>query len=466
MNYLFRYLSTLLPSELDLIDRLRTTQRERQVIDLLVEIRGVPDVLKRDALDRLEMSASMFDKTCSVLLRRVLDEIVPEGGMRLLEHLVVRNIYDLFLHELRRQEKECLATRDRDAAIRFYVDAFRIMHLRFSSDYSEPIARRMAARYRRLDPSPDVVVFTEACLIAMAIWSEAAQRTGDRRLLERRLRRNDRRIDQETGAQARYRQLKSWITYYGQLRRDPEQRMACLREAVELCESYPDIFPVEEKVELLCQIAEEHYFYQTDLVTPMLMYRDLYDRYPEILRRENYHTFKFIQLCIINGEYVQAEDLLVRYFGTGANLVVPGGGVAKNVALLWTKLLLMADRLDEAQRHLDTAVLLNQKGFFLQFEVECRMLHSVLCFLRGDFDTIERRLPAHIKFLRSKGITYTTSRYYPWFFKIIGAIIDERTTGKKFPAKLVEKWEEFMEGAAAQYGVMLRKMRGGRSGPR
>jgi hypothetical protein len=209
----------------------------------------------------------------------------------------------------------------------------------------------------------------------------------------------------------------------------------------------------------LCQIAEEHYFYRTDLARPLAMYRDLYARYPEILKTEDYHTSKYIQLCLINGAYDEAEMLLGGYYGIETNFEVHAGGRSKTVAMLWTKLLLLTDRPAEARRHLDDAILLNQKGFDLQFEIECRMLHTVLAFLEGDFDLVERRLSTHVKFLRSKGFTYATSRYYPWFFKLTGAFIDERTTGRKPSAKLERKLEEFMEGAAAQYGVLLRKMR-------
>ncbi len=129
------------------------------------------------------------------------------------------------------------------------------------------------------------------------------------------------------------------------------------------------------------------------------------------------------------------------------------------MALLWTKLRLLTGDHDDARSHLEDAILLNQKGFYLQFEIECRLLHTALAFLQGDYDLLERRLPAHLKFLRSKGITLTSARYYHWFFKLVGAFIDERTTGKRLTPQLEHKLEEFMEGAAAQYGVMLRMMR-------
>ncbi len=462
MNYLFRYLSMLRPQEVEALDELRVTPRERDTLNELISLRSFPDASKAQVMERLGMNGSMFDKTCSTLLRGILERAVPEGGVSLLEHLVERAIYDLLLHEMRRQEKEAIAAGDDEILKRFYADAFRVVHLRFSSEYPERLGRQIAVRYRRLDPSPDTLIYTEARLSAMAIWKEASRRTGDgtRERLERRLRRNDRRITESTGPIARFIQLKSWLIYYGQLKRDPESRMAVLRESARLCDAHPDVLTREDKVLTLCQLAEEHYYYKTDLVTPLLMYRELYELYPEELRKEDYHTFKFIQLSTINGDYGTAEDLLVRYFGQAANLVVHGGGRSKDVALLWTKLRLMQGRTEEARKHLDDAVLLNQKGFYFQFEVECRMLHSVISFLEGNFEIIEQRFPAHIKFLRSKGATYKTSRYYPWFFKLMVAFIDERTTGRKLSPSLTRKFEEFMEGPAAQYGMLLRKMRG------
>jgi hypothetical protein len=460
MNYLFRYLTTLKPDELARLRELELSPRERETFELLVSLRGRSEPTKHDATERLAMSGSMFDKACSTLLRRFLEEMVPGGGIALLEHLVEQTIYDLFLHELRRQEKEHLAHDNKKQLTAFYADAFTMLHLRFSSDYNERIARSFAAKYRRLDPSPDTAIYIEASLLNTAIWTEASRRTGDPKRLEQRLLRNDARITSRTAPRVRHRQLKAWINYYGQLKRNPEERMRSLREAVDLCEKHPEIFSQTEKVMTLCQIAEEHYFYHTDLLTPLRMYRELYKRYPDILRNEKYHTNKYIQLCLSNGEYHEAEELLVSYFGTEANLEVHGGGSAKSIALLWAKLSLLTDRLDDARRHIDDAILLNQKQFYVQFEVECRMLHTALSFLAGDFDLVERRLSAHIKYLRSKEITYTTSRFYPWFFKLVGAFVEEQTTGKPLSQKLEAKMEEFMEGAAAQYGVLLRKLRG------
>ena len=119
----------------------------------------------------------------------------------------------------------------------------------------------------------------------------------------------------------------------------------------------------------------------------------------------------------------------------------------------------MSDRLDDARRYLDLAFEQNQKKFYVQYEIECRLLQTTWFYLRGDHDAVERLVPANIKYLRSKNYTLSRSRYYPWFFKLALAFIDEWKLGTRLPAKLERKLEEFDEGAAAQYGILLRKMR-------
>ena len=462
MNYLFRYLTTLKPMEIELARGLDMTSRERELLELLIELRHTPQATKQEVMDRLRMSGSMFDKSCSTLLNRLLLHIVPEGGWAVLQHLIERGVYDLFLHRLRGMQKDVVASGETGEMIRFYRQAFRLLHLRFSSNYPERLARQIGAAWRRLEPTVDTAVEVEALLVGAAIWMEAARRTGEatERKLERRLRMNDKRITPETGAYARYRQLKSWIAYYGQLGKNPEQRISYLNEALRLCEEFPESLTLEEKVKTLCQIAEDHYFYRTDHATPLAMYRDIFRQYAELLRDEDYHRFKLIQLCLITGEYEEAERILASHFGRRANMEVHAGGRAKNMALLWAKLRLLTGDYADARSHLEDAIVLNQKGFYLQMEIECRLLHTAICYLEGDFDLLERRIPAHLKFLRSKGITLTSARYYPWFFKLVGAFIDERTTGQKLTPQLERKLDEYMEGAAAQYGVMLRKMRG------
>lgn len=462
VNYLFLYLRTTTGEEIARLRGMDLSPRESQVLELLLGLREAPEPTKEQATDLLKMSGVMFDKTCSVLLRKTFEKIVPEGGIALLDDINSRGLRPLFLHEMKRRERALAGEHDRDPRAEFYRQLFDVLHRRFSSDYDEKLARRIARKYLALRPSVDFTIYSQACILGAAAWTIAARGMGEELSpgLRRRLEANDRRITPATDPRSRYRQLNSWIIYYGQFEFDPDRRLELLRQSVALCEEHPDVLNIGEKVATLCKIAEEHYFYKSDLATPYRMYRDLFANHGEILAGDYYHATKFFQLSLINADYAGAEGLLRKYFGYDLRLEIAGR--SKMGAINWTKYHLMSGRLDEARRYLDLAFEQNQKKFYVQYEIECRLLQTAWCYLNGDLETVERMAPANIKYLRSKNYTLKSSRYYPWFFKLAVAFVDEAKLGTPLTAALEAKLEEFMEGAAAQYGMLLKRMRGGR----
>ncbi len=459
MNYLFQYLRTLTPQEEELLRAVPLTPREGEVLATLLALRETPEVTKEEAVGRLRMSGAMFDKTCSLLLRHAFAAIVPQGGLPLLRDLCRRGPRPLFLHEMKRQEKELREEGDTERRAGFYRSLFDLLHERFGSDYDEKLSHRIARRLLALQPSPDNAIYCDACILGARIWTIAAQGTGKKmkETIGRRLEAVERRVTPQTDPVARFRLMNARIVYHGQFGYDPERRLELLRESVALCDAHPDVLPLEIKVGALCKIAEEHYFYRTDLKTPYLMYRDLFRRHADLLATDYYHATKFFQLSLINGDHKGAEKLLRKYYGYDLRMEIAGR--SKMGAINWTKFFLVTGKMEEARRFLDLAFEQNQKKFYVQYEVECRLLQTAWFYLNGDFETVELMAPANIKYLRSKDYTFTSSRFYPWFFKLALALIDERKLGKPLPAKLEAKYEEFMEGAAAQYGILLRKMR-------
>ena len=84
MNYLFTYLHSLDPDEREQLAHLSLRPRERETLDLLLEMDAAGEGARETVLERLAMSSTMFDKTCSMVLRQVYGAMVPEAGMALL----------------------------------------------------------------------------------------------------------------------------------------------------------------------------------------------------------------------------------------------------------------------------------------------------------------------------------------------------------------------------------------------
>lgn len=465
MNSLFAYLSALTPPERATINRDALAARERQTLEVLEGMipSGGEGATKQEACRRLGMSGAMFDKTCSLLLRTAYRSVVPEGGLTLLEDLHRRGLTPQFRRELGRQERE-RAGADAAARAEFYRRVFDVVHSRFSMQYDPALAARIGRRWKQLDGGRGAGLYVDACRLGMQVWRAAAGQADpelDARLL-RRLRRLTPKIDPDEHPLARYRLNRAWIIYRAQIDLDAVHRQQVLDETITLCRRHRDAIPETEYLAVLFDRAEHEYFFGGSHEVARGMYRRLFDAHPEALERMGYHRTKYLQLCIITGEHSTAEQLLERFHGT--DFASPDIGRAKSAALIWAKLRMHQRRYDEARHYIDRAFELNQSLFFVQYAIECRILQTAWFALTGDNQTVEALVPANLKYLRAKGYTLKTSDFYPWFFKITLALIDNRLAGRPLSAALEHKYGQFQRGAAAQYGLLLAAMRG--EGPR
>jgi hypothetical protein len=460
MNYLYRYLLSLDEQESARVAAADLSPRERQTLSVLLAMRPAADAPREEALRTLSMSGTMFDKTCSVVLRKAYEALVPEGGLALLADLERRRLRQLTLRELARQERE-LTEGSVEGHAGFYRSVFELLHTRFSIHYDPVLARAVARKWRNHDPSEGTMLYIDASLAGMEIWKAAAgeaDQQEDRRLLAR-LKGLQKRAASTSDPRARYRLLRAWMVYYGQIDIQAGPRGEIIDEAIALCEGHPDRIPVSELESLRLMRAEHEYFFGEDHAVAWSIYDGLIVSDPVWIAGQMYHVNKFVQLCLIVGEYSRAEQLIDLGFSRQWN--DEDVGRAKMAAISRTKLYLLTGRLDEARRHLDHAFELNQKRFFVQFEIECRLLQTAWFALRGDDAAVVELAPANLKYLRSKGYSIESGSRYPWFFKLAVALIEERHTGRRLTRKLESQYDVYQQGAAAQYGVLLRKLRGG-----
>lgn len=460
MNYLFEYLQLLSDEEVATLATLGLAPRERTVLDHLIAMRKRREgVSKAETLHLLGISGSHFDKISSLLLRNVYKAIVPENGTMLLYDLNRRDLYGHFVHEMRRQEK-MLATAPRDERAAFYLECFNMLQRISRTDYDERLMRELAHKFDMLKPSPDNALFFESCMTGSLIWNAAARGEGEqqREEIERRIQLNEARVTPETGVMALFRHFQTYIVYYAQINTSPSDRLRYLEMAADLCERHPEILTTEDNVLTLCKIAEALYN-KSDFAEGYRRYVHLLDNYPDILGRDSYHLTKFIQLCIINDDLERAEDLLQRYF----DRYISSGHRTRGTmaAISYVKLLLCSDRYHAAKSFLNLGFRQNKKDFYVQYEIELRLLETAYFYLTGDLEFVGTLATKHLKYLRSKGYTITNSLYYPWFCKLAQAFIEERTVGTPLGSRLEAKMKEFEEGPAAIYGKLLQKMRSG-----
>ncbi len=456
MNYLFRYLQLLTPGELDRLSGIALAPRERQVLDTLINLRTRVEPERGEAVDRIGISSAHFDKICSLLLRQVYAAVVPQGGMALLYDLNRRSLQANFLHELRRQEKAVQAASISERC-QFYMDSIGLLARVSRKDFNEALMAKFAAKYDALRPSPDNAIVFEAYTIGAAIWSAAArgENTEKRMALAERLRVNAERLTPTTGPLALYRHYHAMALFHAQIDEIPAERLRYLELAAAVSRKHPGTVSEEEDVLLRCRIAESYYFNGRDFRRAYRLYATLYRAHAGVLAREYYHTVKFVQLAIILGHERRAEQLLRAWFGR--HVMAEHESIGTMGAITWAKLLLASGRAAEAKPYIDLGVQRNNKNTYVQYEIELRILETLYFIMIGDLDFADHLAARNIRYLRSKGFTLASSRYYPWLFKLLMDRIAAHNTMTPLPAELVAKLEEFNEGPAALYGLLLRR---------
>lgn len=479
MNYLFRYLQSINGSERSRLAELRLTSREQQTFSWLLaastERLTAESHTKDEALGALEMSSGLFDKICSKLLRCILERLTEPGFTRY-KHLVEHRQYDLLLHEMKRDAKLASSLQERAQQA---ADAFLAYHLRYGKGYSAAQAEAFAKGYRQYFPCEATEIIIEASMLRLLTWDEASRRSSIKleEEIRDRLERNQRRLEAAgEPRRPKYYQLKAWSNYYAQLKRDPERRSQLLLELSQLCENDHQLFTVAERLQARLEIAEDEYYYRRGHHQALSSYRAIFNEYHGELDFEYYHRCKLVQLEMIAGSMQEAERILRKL----EELSAPSNsGLEKreitglfeatlaptlDTYLFWAKLFLMTDRHQAADSVLQMFST-QSRSPFLQFEIEHRILETAAFYLRGDIELTETRISSNIKFLRARGFTLKASRYYPWFFKLLQAFIDEQTIGAPLSPKLELKLDDFMEGPAAQYGILLKRLRAVRVAP-
>jgi hypothetical protein len=465
MNYLFRYMCLLTDAERTAVEQLELTERERQVLVVLLGAVAAGNASKDVLLEQLAMSGAHFDKICSVLLDKIYAVIVPEGGTALLYDLNRRSLFGHFRHQMKKQEKHLLNSGVPAQELSdFYFACLAQMQRISRVDYDDKFFRETGAKYLASKPhrTPGDDVLVEAGLINSFIQNTAALgrqvRLGDE--IEQRLNAlavRARELDEEHDVEALHQCYRAWVAFYTSIDSQPAMRLAYLQRVAALSERYPDRISEEEKVLTLARIAEAHYA-ASEFETAARLYAELFETHDSVMPRDFYHTTKYVQVLIILGACKRAEKLLEQRFGVfvqnrAANMATMG-------SLSYAKLYLRSGQLDRAKYFIDLGFELIAKNFYIQYEIELRILETVYFYLAGDEEFAETLSVKHLKYLQSKGFTLRTSRYYPWFFTLIAAIISEKTGVRPFTAKQEAKLRDFDEGPARLYGIFLRMMRG------
>jgi hypothetical protein len=458
MNYLFRYLISLNDDELALLDTIDLSPRERQTLSTLIEMRSRKEVTKEEAIGRLAMSGTMFDKTCSLLLRKAYDAIAPGGKARRLFDLANRQLSSHFFHEAKLQERS-LPKEDNCKRHEFLLSLLEAAHgAAAGAAFRDEIARYVVTIASDHPWTPEQRLALDIYLCSNDIWrallggltAHAAER-----LLEQLDDLNARAAEHEIDDRTRFRLLYAWVNYYEHVTPDGTPYRHLLEEIIALC---PPL-PAGSHIDALCRLAEYALNQENSPDEAHRLYRELFSN-PDFaghLASSYYHAVIAFYTALSVGDYPFAERILRQFYG--GDLIEAPPEIACTGAAAWAIYHLYVQRFAEAFVALDTARRLNDKLYFIRYEVQIRLLEALAHALNGNLETAEMLASTGVRYAVSKGLTEGDDRFFLDAFKLVVALLDERLAGKPLPKPLRRRLEEMERGAATLYYRLFARLR-------
>lgn len=461
MNYLHDLINVLKESELELLRALELPQRQRNVLHTMLSFRHrelpqVPELLKA-----LEMSSQHFYKVNSVLLDKCYEKFVPQRGAQLLSFLAVKDLYRHLYHEMRLQEKKLLKTSPGEIA-EFYQQCFELLQSQSVKNFNEDAIREFGAKYlaAKKDKTYGDELYIEARLLRSEIISigARAQNVEERERIFKKVSALEERFKNVAHPLARYWLHHAWAQYYAALHEGEDfaqHMLGHLLKALEICEDSPEICKGGDRAFTVSKIAEAYYG-ESDFTKAFEMYDGLFKSGEIESQKRFYHTTKFVQICIILGEYARAQELLDDQFGV--YIASREKAMTTMGSISYAKLYLASGDLLKAKESIDLGFELNTKNYYVQYEIELRNLQNTYFFLKEEWELAEDLARRNLKFLTSKGFTMETSAY-GYFYKMVLAFINMKLHKVKFPEVLEERYAQYQHSYFAVYGKLLKIMR-------
>lgn len=418
MSWLHALIHSLNHDELSKIQDLRVIGKERAVLQSYLKAYQTAAPEPSTICIHAEISENHFYKINSVLISKILAAIEPSGGYNLLQWLRSKELYSILKNELKNQLKVKLAAEE-------YLKMFRLMIDLPYKHYDEALSKLIGQKY--LDVLKGCTE-SDRMYIRFHLLFADCNRFAAARNPEKKFRFSEEDLlafESEIGGKENYLALyylyRTLCNYYNYYRGDAEKSLKYLEKAISLKDKIASFFPIpiEQFLRLLYADAllgfgsvEEAYQTYKELFSSGVD-KEMYGYY--------FHCEQYIISSILLRKYAQSEDLLHVFFD--ACIAQSTDIYATRGVLTYAKLYLSIGELKKAQSYINNGIQMNEKTFYLPFELQLRVLENIYFFFKNDLEFAKQLAQRNLKFVlnqKSKEIVPN----YRLVFKLINTLIN------------------------------------------
>jgi len=459
LSQLQSLLQTLSEPELNELNALRLIGKEKSVFDYTRKHRlgDFPEI--GTVLEELQISDAHYYKINSVLLRKCYQALVPAQGQDLLQYLKRKSLFHLLRHEMLFQDKKFAPAMDKKQQESFYLACFHYLIDFPYKYYDKKLTTLFGEKYleKKSNRTESDTLYVKFHTLFSDVNRMAARKNPKKALgvSLSELLNYEKQLGPTKHYLARYYLYRSIGCYYFYYENSPAQLITYLEKAMELKDKIAYFFPVDIGVFLQLLYADA-LFTNDQLQEAEKIYSAVFMQgVSENMYGYYYHCEQYALVSITGEKYEQAKAFLDRVFQPAIDSRLDI--YATRGAMCYVKLYLSNGELKHALTYLNTAKAINEKTFYLPFDVQLRVLENIYFFLKKDYDFAFQLATRNIKFLKAQE-QEDIFRNYLLLWKMIISMINTMNKGNSLSKQVTDDFEHLNKRYKSLYCGLLEKV--------
>jgi len=420
LSQLHSLFQTLDESELAIIQSKRLIGKEKEVFDYILHYSKSELPPTEDLLKKLTITESHFYKIHSILVRKCYEWLVPNQGIELLNYLKRKNLFNLLRHEILTQEKKGEYT---DASS-FYLKCFHFFIDFPYKFYDKKLTDSFGEKYlqAKSQSNESDKLYVKFHKLFSDVNRNAARKNPIKALgiSIGSLLKEEEKLKDTHHHLAKYYLYRSICSYYTYYEKNNTKVIEYLEKAITLKEHIAYFFSIDIG-QFLDLLYADALFTNNQVAEASTIYSNAFEKgISEDMYGYHFHCEQYCLVLITEKKYDKALAILDKVFKSCIKNKLDI--YATRGAMTYAKLFLSNMDLKKALYYLNTAKAINEKTFYLPFDIQLRVLENIYFFLKKDYEFALQLANRNIKFLKSQEQSKIFEDYF-LFWKLIQSFI-------------------------------------------
>ncbi|MFN7013012.1 MAG: hypothetical protein ACK4ON_01950 [Bacteroidia bacterium] len=211
---------------------------------------------------------------------------------------------------------------------------------------------------------------------------------------------NEKKLKENNCYLALYYLYRTICSYYSYFEKKPWEVIVYLQKAIGLKDYIKDFFPVNIN-HFLNLLYADALFVNNQTAEALAIYRQILESGVEKnMYGYYYHYEQYVLLNIIHENYSEAERILEEQFQPCIKNKMDI--YATRGAMSYAKLFLSKGDYKKAMEYIRTGNNINEKTFYLPFDIQLRVLENMAMLLKGDYSFAKKLAQKNSKFIASQ----------------------------------------------------------------